>query len=116
MNRIFNMLNCVTEVEPKTNVEKIDNGYLISVLLPGFKKEEIDVKCSNNKLSITAKRQEKERSNAFIREEYAIEDSYKREFELPAIDIGKISASMQDGILSISLINKEAELKKITIS
>ena len=87
-------------------VEKTEKEFILTTELPGFKKEDVKISTENNILKITAKR------NRLIKQEeyeksYSLEDS---------IDIEKITAKLEDGILTIKLPFKEkAKPNVITI-
>ena len=100
----------------RTNVTENDNSYGISLELPGFKKDDINIGIDNNVMTISS---EVEKTNEdYIKREF-IKSSFKNEFRLPEdVDIDNINATMENGILSITL-NKikmlEDETKSIKI-
>ncbi len=53
-----------------TDVKKIDDGYELSIDMPGFEKENITISLSNGYLTVQAKREEKEESDkTYVRKE-----------------------------------------------
>jgi HSP20 family protein len=96
-----NIFNSKTQKDSNKNdsVEKSDKEFILSVALPGFKKEEVQISTENNMLKIYAKRNKK---IGWLQEEF--KNSYQLEDN---IDIEKITAKLEDGILSITLPFKE---------
>ncbi|MCK9442438.1 MAG: Hsp20/alpha crystallin family protein, partial [Methanothrix sp.] len=88
-----------TKQQKNTNVEKNEKEFTLTISLPGFKKEEIQISTDNSILKINAKRTKK---IGWLQEEY--NQSYNLENN---IDIEKITAKLEDGILNITLPLKE---------
>jgi HSP20 family protein len=91
------------------NVQDTKDSYAIQVAAPGFKKGDFSVKVENNLLTITGeKKQETEVvEQKFKRKEFNFA-SFSRAFTLPkTIDVEKIAASYEDGILTVTLPKKE---------
>jgi HSP20 family protein len=81
--------------------------------LPGLKKEDIKIDLSENILTITG---EKKRKEKFEREDYYRYErafgSFIRRFELPHdMDVEKIKAHFEDGVLELRIPIKEAKMK-----
>ena len=83
----------------KDAVEKSEKEFTLTIALPGFKKEEIQISTENNILKVYAKRNKK---IDWLQEEFS--NSYQLEDN---IDIEKITAKLEDGILNITLPFKE---------
>jgi HSP20 family protein len=84
-------------------------SYSIQVAAPGFKKGDFSAKVENNLLTITGeKKQETEVvEQKFTRKEFNF-SSFSRAFTLPkTIDVEKIAANYEDGILTVTLPKKE---------
>lgn len=78
-----------------------DNGYIISVELPGVDEKNVSVQLAGSKLTITAKRtsetKDKDREESF-------EGTFMRSVTLPEIvDVAKIEAIYAKGLLSVTL-------------
>jgi HSP20 family protein len=96
----YDFFNPITTKQQKnTNVEKNEKEFTLTISLPGFKKEEIQISTDNSVLKINAKRTKK---IGWLQEEY--NQSYDLENN---IDIEKITAKLEDGILNITLPLKE---------
>lgn len=97
----------------KANIKETDDAFEIHLATPGIKKEDVAINFANHELTISASGESK--AEEFLRKEFDY-SSFKKVFTLPQIaDHEKISASMDNGILSISIPKKE-ELKPKTIS
>ena len=88
------------------SVDVIDEGenYLLKADLPGFTKENIDIRVEDDLLSISAERkfEENEDKPDYVRHE-RFYGSYKRSFNLEGINADAIEASYNDGVLSLKL-------------
>lgn len=91
----------------KTDVREADSSYEVSVDLPGFKKDEINVKLENGYLTISAAKgldkEEKDKKGRYIRQErYA--GSMSRSFYIgEAVKQEEIHAKFEDGILKLDI-------------
>lgn len=96
-----NLFNSKTQnySNKKETVEKSEKEFTLTIALPGFKKEDIQISTENNILKVYAKRNKK---IDWLQEEFS--NSYQLEDN---IDTQKITAKLEDGILSIALPFKE---------
>ena len=90
----------------KTDVRETDEGYEVDIDLPGFAKDEINVKAENGYLTISAAKgldkDEKDKKGRYIRQErYA--GSCSRSFYVGDLEPKDISAKYEDGILRLSM-------------
>jgi HSP20 family protein len=98
---------------PAVNIIEQKNDYLVSLAVPGLKKEDFKIDVEGNMLTISSEKQEskEEKDKKFNRKEYSY-SSFSRSFTLPEeINKEKIEATYEDGVLKISLPRKE-EAKK----
>jgi HSP20 family protein len=95
--------------------EDADHLY-VEADLPGFKKDEIDITCENQTLTISAEHKEEQKepkeqkSGDWLLNErrYA---RFLRSFTLPpTVDVQKVDAKLQDGVLKL-VLNKREETK-----
>ena len=118
MRDILNLptINTVDSFIPKVNTRESDEAYHIEIELPGMSKEDITIEVDKGLLSITGKR---EYRNELKEEDYyKIESNYGkfyRSFTLPEdVDVEKISASSNNGVLDVTVPKAEVvETKKL---
>jgi len=93
---------------PSMNVVENDNEYRVEFNAPGFKKEEASVSIENGQLLVSLEqKKETESSEKYLRREFFCRN-YRQSFELPDdVDREKISASLDNGILTILLPKQE---------
>ncbi len=98
-SRVFNLL--------RTDIKEDDDKYLLSVDIPGVKKEDIKLSYSDNYLKISFKiKENNDEENKdkvkFIKKERFV-GSYSRSYFIPNIDANSINASYNDGVLNVEL-------------
>jgi HSP20 family protein len=101
------------EISPEVDIFEEGNEFVIHADLPGIKKDDIKIDLSENILTITGekKRKEKVEKEDYYRYERSF-GSFVRRFELPRdMDMEKISAHFEDGVLELRIPMKEAEKK-----
>ena len=100
---------------PAVNITEQKNDYLVSLAVPGMKKEDFKIDVDGNMLTISSEKEEtkEEKDKKFTRKEYNY-SSFSRSFTLPdEVNQEKIDAKYEDGVLKISLPRKE-EVKQPT--
>ena len=100
---------------PAVNITEQKDDYLVSLAVPGLKKDDFKIDVEGNMLTISSEKEEtkEEKDKKFTRKEYNY-SSFSRSFSLPEeINKEEIEASYEDGVLKISLPRKE-EAKKST--
>ena len=99
---------------PAINVVESDKDYKVEVAAPGMKKEDFNIHLGeNNELVITMeqKNENKEEHKKDLRREFAY-SKFQQSFILPDdVEKEKISASVNDGILTIELPKHAPEEK-----
>lgn len=106
----------------RTDVEETETGYLLSMEVAGYKKEEIGIEMKNGYLTVSATRcdtpENEENGKKYIRRERTC-SSLKRSFYIgEEITENDIEASLEDGVLKIGVKKPEKKLpeaKKIFI-
>jgi len=101
---------------PEVDIREAKDEYVLEAEMPGVTKEGLELTLEGHVLTITGHRNhEAPKGNVLYRESHPYD--FRRVFELdPAIDAGKISANMQQGILVIRLPKAErVKPKKITV-
>ena len=90
---------------PAVDVVEKDNAYEISAELPGLDENNIEVKVSNNTLTIRGEKQEdkeEKKKGYHLRERHF--GSFERHFRIPeGVDADKIDASFKKGVLTVTL-------------
>ncbi|MGZ5278978.1 MAG: Hsp20/alpha crystallin family protein [Pseudobdellovibrionaceae bacterium] len=94
---------------PSFDVNETEEAYLLSVDLPGVKKEDVNIDVSNNVLTVSGERkheyESKEKGSRRYEQSYG---QFTRSFTLPtAVDAEKVEANMEDGVLKIALPKSE---------
>ena len=91
----------------------LDDGdsFRLVADLPGFKKEDINIEVTGDRLCISAERKQENEENkdGYLRRERSY-GSYSRCFDISAIEADGITGSYTDGVLTLTL-PKRAELK-----
>jgi HSP20 family protein len=94
-------------VAPEVNILENKDGYVLEAEMPGVNKERLEIIVEGNELTLVGHRNaEAELGQALFRESHALD--YRRVFELdPAIDTTKVSARIEQGILTLTLPKSE---------
>ncbi len=104
-------------VAPPASVTEAADGYMLEIEMPGVKKEGLDISIDNNELRIIGRRSLPEVGGTLIHRESRPEN-FRRTFELdPSIEANKISAKMDQGLMTLTLPKAEhVKPRKITVS
>ena len=104
-------------IAPMATVTENGDGYTLQVEMPGVNKEGLEMWVENNELTIIGRRSLPAVQGALIHRE-SRRENFRRAFELdPSIDSGKISAKIEQGVLTLSLPKAEqVKPRKITVS
>ena len=100
--------------KPATNVFETENEFKIEVLLPGFTKEDLQLNIHNNLLTIKVEKEKEEKPEEFkyAHREFGAVD-FEKQYRLPkSVDVEKIAAKFENGVLNIELPKKEEALEK----
>lgn len=90
---------------PRADVQETEKGYLISVSLPGVRKEDVKVDVRDDMLTISGERKEEseEKGKGWLRRETSY-GTFSRSFVLPdGMHPEEIKASYHDGVLKLSI-------------
>ena len=104
-------------VTPVASVVEDSDAYLLRVEMPGVNKEGLEISVENNELTIIGRRDLAQIEGTLIHRESRTED-FRRVFEFdPSIDTSKISARIDQGVLTLTLPKAEqVKPRKITVS
>jgi len=103
--------------DPAANILENPDSFQLEIAAPGMKKDDFKINLDNNILTISVEMEDaqKEEGKNYTRKEFYY-GSFSRSFTLPkTIDVDKIKADYDDGILKISLPKKDearVEMKK----
>ena len=109
LEKTNNLFNDSRGDVPSVNIQDNEKNFVIEVAAPGVKKDEFNIKVENNVLSISreVKNEKEEKKDNYTRREF-VYSSFNRSFTLPkVVDVDKIDADYNQGILSITLPKKE---------
>ncbi|MGN6386048.1 MAG: Hsp20/alpha crystallin family protein [Verrucomicrobiota bacterium] len=103
-------------LQPQVNILENKDGYTLEAEMPGVSKEGLEVLLEGNELTIIGRRSAPTGElQPVYRESY--DRDYRRSFELdPAIDTKKITARIENGVLTLELPKaEENKPRKITV-
>ena len=95
----------VVETEPKVDILKKGNEYIVKTDIPGASKDAIKITTKDNILKIEAniKKEQKEEKQNFVKQERFVQ-SYSRVITLPKeADAQKLKTEYKDGVLTIKI-------------
>lgn len=102
---------------PAASVVEASDGYTLEVEMPGVNKEGLEISIENNELTVLGRRFLPAVEGTLIHRE-SRQENYRRTFELdPSIDADKISAKIDQGVVTLTLPKAEnIKPRKITVS
>jgi HSP20 family protein len=106
----------VQYLTPLVDVESTQEGYTIRAEMPGVDKSGLEITVDNGELTILGHRRTAQVSGEPVYREIRNND-FRRVYELdPAIDSAKISARIEQGVLTLTLPKAETvKPRKITV-
>lgn len=98
-------------VNVPVNLRETDKTFEMSLVAPGLRKEDFKLNVTNELLTISYEQKEEQKQEnkkeGWLRKEYAMQ-SFSRSFNLDdSVDVNRISASYDNGILHLTLPKKE---------
>jgi HSP20 family protein len=104
-------------ISPPASVTEIGDGYMLEIEMPGVKKDGIEISVENNELTVIGRRSLPAVEGTLIHRESRPEN-FRRAFEIdPSIDAEKISAKIDQGLVTLTLPKAEhVKPRKITVS
>lgn len=92
---------------PAVEIFETKDGYLLEAEMPGVNKNGLEITLEGTQITITGRRHETVPGGEVLLRESRHAD-YRRVFELdPAIDTSKITAKMDQGVLTLTLPKSE---------
>ena len=105
-------------IRPVVDIHQTPGGYVLEAELPGVSKDGLSINLEGNLLTVEGRRSAPAlpESEFFYRESSAAD--FRRVFQLdPAIEAAKISARLEQGILTLTLPKAEAaQPRKIAVA
>jgi HSP20 family protein len=95
---------------PVTDIEEENDHYMLSLEIPGLKKDDLKIEVVDNQVVISGERKteekRKEKGSLYSERRFG---RFQRSFALPThVDAGKIEAQYQDGVLKVYVPKSEA--------
>ncbi|MEX0884605.1 MAG: Hsp20/alpha crystallin family protein [Cyclobacteriaceae bacterium] len=104
---------------PAVNIIEDKQSFKLEIAAPGYSKEDFKINYEKDRLLISSERKEESKAEGKTTRREFNYGSFSRSFFVPedSVDVEKISAQYQNGILTISIPKKEIEkkVKQITI-
>ena len=93
------------------NLRETDKTYEMEIMAPGLKKEDLKIQATNDLLTVSyeheIKNEDKSETDGWLRQEYRME-SWSRSFTLDdTVDVNKVDAKYENGVLRLTLPKKE---------
>jgi HSP20 family protein len=106
-----------TWCSPEVNIFETKDAYVLQGEMPGVNKDGLEVSLEGNELTIVGRRTEADFGASPVYRESRL-GHFRRVFELdPAIDTSKITAKMEQGMLTLHLPKAEkVKPRKITVA
>jgi HSP20 family protein len=104
-------------LSPQVNIFETKEGYVLEAEMPGVSKDGLEVTLEGNELTIVGHRQVDVEGAELVYRESRPRD-FKRVFELdPAIDAGRVTAKIEQGVLRMDLPKADrVKPRKITVT
>lgn len=104
-------------IAPSATVLENADGYTLEVEMPGVSKENLEMWVENNELTVVGRRSIPSVEGTLLHRESRSEN-FRRTFELdPSIDAAKISAKIEQGVVTLTLPKAEqVKPRKIAVA
>ena len=105
-------------IRPSVNISETETGYLLEADLPGVNKDSLTVSLEGDFLTLEGRRQHVAFPGTEPLYRETVPADYRRVFELdPVIDKARITAKIEQGVLTLTLPKAEASKpRKITVA
>lgn len=99
-------MSSLTGFAPACEIEENDSHFMVSFDVPGVAKKDIQIEVRDEKLFVSGERRRASESKGATERGYG---RFQRVIALPAsVDVDKIEASYEDGVLTIALPKAES--------
>lgn len=108
----WDLMPTTNTATPTYDVIEKDNEYVLDLILPGFKKEDVSINVEDDVLTVEGERKVQEKTK--YNRKGSFYGQFKKSFTLPEnVLVDNIDASFKDGILSVSVPkNEKSKLNK----
>ena len=98
---------------PAVNIQEMDQAFLVELVAPGLKKEDLQVEVEKDLLLIASEAEGKtEETGRYTRKEYNFA-SFRRTFSIPeSVDSKKIDALYSEGVLTVTLPKRKEAVQE----
>lgn len=99
---------------PSVDIAETENAFEVQLHIPGVKKSDVDISVENDLLTISGERNyENESKDKNFHSRESFYGKFSRSFNLPdSVNVDKINARQEDGILFITLPKDEKKTAK----
>jgi HSP20 family protein len=106
----------VQHLTPLVDVQSTEDGYVIRAEMPGVDKAALEITVENGELTILGHRHNLQHAGELVHREI-VRNDFRRVYELdPTIDTSKISARINQGLLTLTLPKAErVKPRKISV-
>lgn len=110
-------VNGTDQIAPNVDIYERDDALVVLADMPGVDRESIDINVENQVLTIKGTMMPEQHEGYQLSYQEYMPANYRRSFNLTnEVDVGKITARFNAGVLEIVLPKaKEAQLKKIEV-
>jgi HSP20 family protein len=103
---------CCASVSPRVNIKEEMGSFILELATPGLKKSEISLNVEKDVLKISHKTEGENTEINYSKREFNYA-GFEKSFILPeSVDVEKISANMDNGILMVNIPKKEEAIDK----
>jgi HSP20 family protein len=99
---------------PPMDIAEGGDAYVVTVELPGAKKDDVSVECHDGVLTVKGEkrdeREEEDEHRHYVERSYG---SFTRSFRLPADASDAIKANFRDGVLTVEVKKEEQKKPKV---
>jgi HSP20 family protein len=107
----------VETIRPPANIKETENKFIVEILLPGVKKEDVKIKIDEDNIMVVEGEShlEEEEIVCYHRLEWSLK-KFRIKFELSKeLDLSQIASILKDGILKIIIPKKEKKIIELKI-
>lgn len=95
----------------RTDIEEKEDGYVLSIEVPGASKEDIKIDVVDNSIKVGVKYNDEKASDKYINKEI-FNRNVERTYHLRSLDEDSIKAKLENGILYINCLKVKVDNSK----